>query len=181
MKTLKIGDRLVGVGQSIYIIAEVGVNHNGRLDLAKRLVDFTVEAGVDAVKFQKRSVKDILIAKALERPYTGRNSLGATYGEHRRRLELSEEAYRELAAYCREKGITLLASAWDTQSADFLEELGVPAYKTASADVTNLPLIEHIARKGKPMLISTGMSEIEEIADAVATVRKYHNQLIFRS
>lgn len=178
MKTLKIGDRLVGEGQPCYITAEAGVNHNGRLDLAKRLVDIAAEAGADAVKFQKRSIKDILIAEALERPYTGLNSLGATYGEHRQRLELSEEAYWELKAHCEHKGITFLASAWDKQSADFLEELGVPAYKIASADLTNLSLIEHIARKGKPMIISTGMSELEEIADAVATARKYHNQLI---
>jgi sialic acid synthase len=178
MKTIEIGDRLVGQGQPCYIVAEVGVNHNGRLDLAKRLVDSAAEAGVDAVKFQKRSIKDILIAEALQQPYTKPTSLGATYGEHRERLELSDQAYWELKTHCEAKAISFLASAWDIRSADFLEELGVPAYKIASADVTNLPLIERIARKGKPILISTGMSEMEEIYDAVATVREHHDQII---
>ena len=178
MKTVEIGESLVGEGQPCYIIAEVGVNHNGRLDLAKRLVDSAAEAGVNAVKFQKRNIKDILIAEALERPYLKPTSLGATYGEHRQRLELSEEAYWQLKAHCEDREVTFLASAWDKKSAGFLEELGVPAYKVASADVTNLPLVEHIARKEKPMIISTGMSDMEEIGDAVAVVRRYHNQVI---
>lgn len=178
MKTLKVGDRLVGEEQPCYIIAEAGVNHNGHLDLAKHLINIAVEAKADAVKFQKRTINDILIAEVREQRYEVPNALGTTYGEHRQRLELSEEAYRELAAYCRDKGITFLASAWDKGSADFLEQLGVPAYKIPSADLTNLPLVAHIAQKGKPIILSTGMSDMEEIADAVSAVRKYHDQLI---
>ena len=178
MRVLQIGTRLIGEGQPCFIIAEAGVNHNGQLELAKRLVEMAAGAGADTVKFQKRTIKDILVADALARPYLNVNSLGATYGEHRERLELTEEEYWELASLSRERGIAFLASAWDKHSADFLEELGVPAFKVASADVTNIPLLEHIARKGKPMIISTGMTEMEEIADAVTTVRKYHDQIV---
>lgn len=178
MKTIRIGDRLVGEGQPCFIVAEAGVNHNGQIELAKRLVGVAIRAGADAVKFQKRSIPAILIREALDMPYVKPNSLGATYGEHRERLELSEEAYWELVELCRKEGITFLASAWDKRSADFVEELGVPAFKIASADLTNLPLVEHIARKRKPIIMSTGMSEMEEVADAVNTVLRVHDQLI---
>lgn len=104
--------------------------------------------------------------------------MGATYGEHRRRLELTEENYQELSEYCKAKGITFLASAWDIKSADFIESLGVPAFKVASADLTNLPLLEHTAKKSKPMILSTGMSTLEEIAEAVEVVRQYNEQII---
>jgi sialic acid synthase SpsE len=178
VKTVEIGGRLVGEGQPCFMIAEAGVNHNGEVALAHRLIDGAVRAGADAVKFQKRSVTDILVRAALEAPYVKPNSLGPTYGEHRERLELSEEAYRELVDHCRKDGIIFLASAWDPRSADFIDELGTPAFKIASADVTNLPLVDHLARKGKPVLLSTGMSDMEEIADAVATVRRHHDRLV---
>lgn len=177
-KVVHIGDTPVGEGYPCYIVAEAGVNHNGRLDLATRLVEAAVEARADAVKFQKRSVRHILTAEALAQPYNSPHSLGVTYGEHRERLELPAEAYGELVAISRQRAITFFASAWDIGSADFLFEIGVPAFKIASADVTNLPLIEHIAQKKKPMIMSTGMSTMEDIADAVATVRKYHDDLI---
>ncbi|MFZ1058538.1 MAG: N-acetylneuraminate synthase family protein [Candidatus Rokuibacteriota bacterium] len=178
MKTIRIGDRLVGDGQPCYVVAEAGVNHNGELELARKLVAVAVVAKADAVKFQKRSIPAILIQEALDAPYVKPNSLGATYGEHRERLELSEEAYRELVELCHKEGITFLASAWDPASADFVEELGIPAFKIASADLTNLPLVEHIARKQRPIIMSTGMSEMEEVADAVATVRRYHDDFV---
>lgn len=178
MKTIRIGDRLIGEGQPCYLVAEAGVNHNGDPALARRLVEVAARAGADAVKFQKRSVRDILIRAALEAPYVKPNSLGATYGEHRERLELPEEAYRELADLCRKQNLTLLVSPWDPGSADFVDELGVPAFKIASADVTNLPLVDHVARKGKPIIMSTGMSDMDEIADAVAAVRRHHDQLV---
>jgi len=165
---VRIGDRSVGRGHPCYVVAEAGVNHNGRVDLAKRLVDAAVEAGADAVKFQKRTVRDILVAEALARPY----------GEHREALELSDDAFGEVVAFARGRGVTLFASAWDVRSADFLDASGLPAFKVASADVTNLPLVEHIAGKQKPIVMSTGMSTMEEIADAVAAVRRHHDQLI---
>lgn len=173
MKTLRVGERLIGDGQPVFFIAEAGVNHNGRLDLARRLVQIAADCGADAVKFQKRNVRDILIAEALERPYLTPTSLGATYGEHRERLELSEDDYHELWKLATERGLIFLASGWDRRSVDFLDELGVVAFKTASADLTNLPLLEHIARKGKPMFISTGMATMDEVSEALALVRRY--------
>lgn len=178
MKTIRIGDRLVGERQPCFVIAEGGVNHNGERDLALKLIDVAARAGADAIKFQKRSIPDILIRAALDAPYVKPTALGATYGEHRERLELADEVYGELADAARKRNLVFLASAWDRPSADFLDALGVPAFKMASADLTNLPLLDHVARKRKPIILSTGMSEMEEIADAVATVRRHHDELI---
>jgi sialic acid synthase SpsE len=178
LTTIEIAGRRVGEGQPCYVIAEAGVNHNGDPELAHRLIDIAADAGADAVKFQKRTPADILTAEALQRPYTVPTSLGATYGEHRARLELSAEVYESLIAHAKARGITLLASGWDVRSIDFLEELGIPAYKIASADCSNLPLIEYIAKLGKPVLLSTGMSELSEVDEAVATVRRHNDQLV---
>lgn len=177
-KTLRIGDRLIGDGQPCFIIAEAGVNHNGRLDLAKRLIGVAASAKADAVKFQKRSVRDILTRDAWDQPYTSLDGLSTTYGDHRERLELSEDDFRELADYARHLGLVFLASAWDARSADFLETLNVPAFKIASPDLTNLPLLEHVARKRRPIVLSTGMSEIEEVAEAVSVIRAHHDELV---
>jgi sialic acid synthase SpsE len=178
MKTIRVGDRLVGDGQPCFVIAEGGVNHNGDRELALKLVDVAARAGADAIKFQKRSIPDILIRSALDAPYVKPTSLGATYGEHRERLELAEEIYWELIDAARKRSLVFLASAWDRPSADFLDTLGVPAFKVASADLTNLPLLDHIARKRKPIILSTGMSDLAEVADAVSAVRRHHDDLI---
>ncbi len=178
MEVIKIGNKFIGAGNPCYFIAEAGVNHNGNVDLAKRMVDVAVAARADAVKFQKRTISDILIEEVLRQPYNSPTALGTTYGAHREKLELSEGNFEELAGYCKTKDIIFLASAWDIKSADFIESLGVPAFKIASADLTNLPLLEHIAQKGRPMLVSTGMSTLEEIAEAVDTIRQYNEQLV---
>lgn len=178
MTLIHIGTRTVGDDQPCFIIAEAGVNHNGSLELAKRLVDIAIEAGADAVKFQKRTVNDILIAEALNRPYTVPTALGPTYGEHREALELSADEWQVLAQHCREQGIIMLASGWDPVSVDFLDDLGIPAFKVASADLSNLPLLEHTAKKGKPVILSTGMSEIDEIDLGVETVRTFNDQVV---
>jgi len=178
LTTIEIAGRAVGEGQPCYIIAEAGVNHNGDPALAKKLIDIAADAGADAVKFQKRTVTDILIAEALARPYTVPTSLGATYGEHREKLELSSDEFADLIQHAKSRGITLLASAWDPRSVDFLEELHLPAYKIASADCSNLQLIEYVAKTGKPVLLSTGMSDLAEVDEAVATVRRHNDQLV---
>lgn len=178
LTTIEIDGRLVGEGQPCYVIAEAGVNHNGDPALAKRLIDIAADAGADAVKFQKRTPSEILTAEAMRRPYNVPTSLGATYGEHRERLELSAEQFRALLDHAKARGITLLASAWDISSVDFLEDLGIPAYKVASADCSNLPLIEYLAKKGKPVLLSTGMSDLPEVDEAVATVLRHNDQLV---
>jgi sialic acid synthase len=176
--TVEIAGRAVGEGHPCYIIAEAGVNHNGDPALAKRLIDIAADAGADAVKFQKRTPSEILTAEALRRPYNVPTSLGATYGEHREKLELSTDDFLMLKAHADARSITLLASAWDMTSVNFLTEIGIPAFKIASADCTNLPLVEYIAKTGKPVLLSTGMSDLAEVDAAVATVRRHNDQLV---
>lgn len=179
IKKIKItGNKFVGPGEPAFIVAEVGQNHNGEMEIAKKLIDVAVESGADAVKFVKRTIEDILTKEALERPYIGPQSFGETYGEHRRKLELSPEQHFELARYCREKGIIYFATPTDIKAADLLEEIGVPMYKIASRDLINIPLLEHIAQKGKPVFLSTGMSTMEDIEDAVQTILKYNEDLI---
>jgi len=166
MPEIKIGDRLVGDGHPIYIIAEIGVNHNGFIDLALKLIDVAVEAGANAVKFQKRSLDKLYAKKYLENANAGEKTLRYML-PILQQVELPDHAYHQIVEYCHDKGITFICSAFDTESADFLEGLGVPAYKVASADLTNLPLISHLVKKGKPLIISTGMSRMEEVETTV--------------
>lgn len=162
MPVIKIGDRLVGDGQPTYIIAEVGVNHNGLIDLAIELIDVAVSAGADAVKFQKRKLDKLYAHKYLENANAGEKTLRYLL-PILQQVELPDEAYYKIVDYCRAKKITFLCSAFDPESADFLAELGVPAFKVASADLTNLPLLDHLAKKGVPLILSTGMSRMDEV------------------
>ena len=178
VKTIQLGKRVIGDGQPCFIVAEAGVNHNGSVAEAKQLIKVASEVNADAVKFQKRTVEDILTREALQRPYVGPNSYGPTYGEHRQKLELTDAAYEELKQHAAEHDIFFLASAWDLKSAEFLDTLGVPAFKVASADVTNLPLLERIAHTRKPVLLSSGMSTLEEIGEALDVIRACHEQVV---
>lgn len=179
VKKIKISEqRYVGPEEPVFIVAEIGQNHNGDMEIAKKLIDVAVEAQADAVKFTKRTIEDVLVKEALEAPYQSPNSFGETYGEHRRALELDIEQHRDLAEYARQKGIIYFATPTDIQAADQLEGIGVPLYKIASRDLINIPLIEHIARKGKPVFMSTGMSTLEEIEKAVDTILKYNKDLV---
>ena len=162
MPVIRIGDRLVGDGQPTYIIAEIGVNHNGLLDLAIELIDASIDAGADAVKFQKRKLDHLYSKKYLENANAGEKTLRYLL-PILQRVELEDAAYHRIVNYCQKKGITFMGSAFDPESADFLEGLGVPAYKVASADLTNIPLLAHLARKDKPLILSTGMSRMEEV------------------
>jgi N-acetylneuraminate synthase len=162
MPVIQIGGRLVGDGQPTYIIAEIGVNHNGILPLALELIDAAVAAGADAVKFQKRNLDRLYSRKYLENANSGEKTLRYLL-PILQRVELSAQDYFEIVEYCRKKNITFLCSAFDPDSADFLEQLGVPAYKVASADLTNLPLLDHLSKKRKPLIVSTGMSRLEEV------------------
>lgn len=177
-KRVKIGREYVGPGRPIFMIAEIGINHNGQFELAKRLIKEAKDAGADAVKFQKRTPQEILIKKWLEKPYTSPHAYAQTYGEHRKKLELSEKDYYRLKKYADDLGILFFASVWDFKSADFMESLDVAAYKIPSADVINLPLLEYVAKKDRPVLLSTGMNTIEEIDEAVKTILKYNSRLI---
>lgn len=162
MPVIKIGDRLIGDGHPTYIIAEIGVNHNGILELAIELIDVSLAAGADAVKFQKRKLEDLYPKKYLENANVGEKTLRYLL-PILQQIELSDEAYYKIVDYCRAKGITFLCSAFDIESADFLDGLGVPAFKVASADLTNIPLLNHLTEKGKPLILSTGMSRMEEV------------------
>jgi N-acetylneuraminate synthase len=171
MPEIKIGDRLVGDGHPIYVIAEIGVNHNGILNYAFRLIDAAVEAGADAVKFQKRNLKNLYPEKYLQNANIGEKNLNYLL-PILQRVELSEEDYYRLVDYCKEKGITFMCSAFDEDSADFVDSLGVPAFKTASADMINLPLLDHLSQKGKPIIVSTGMSRWDEVITTVEFLKE---------
>jgi len=171
MKEIKIGDKTIGDGHPILIIAEVGINHNGSLNIAKKLVDVAVETGVDVIKFQKRNLDKLYQKKLIENPNLDSQGLGILM-DVLKKIELSKEEYKELVSYCEERRILFLCTPWDKTSVDFLEELNVKAYKVGSPDMTNLPLLEYVASKKKPIIISTGMSHFEEIKLTVDFLKK---------
>ncbi len=170
MEPIRIGERLVGPGQPRFIIAEIGINHNGSLKVAKDLIDRAIEAGAEAVKFQKRSLDHLYHPDILNSPNSAEQAFQYMI-PLLREVELPDDAYRHLFDYCRRRGVTFLCSPWDVPSLEFLESLGVAAYKMGSADMTNFPLLEHVVAKGKPMLVSTGMATLEEIEKTVAFLR----------
>ena len=164
-REVKVGNHIIGDGHPCYIIAEIGINHNGDIDLAKKLVDVAVMTGCDAVKFQKRTI-DVVYTKeelAKERP----SVFGETNGDLKRGLEFGLEQYKEIDAYCKQRGITWFASCWDEGAVDFIDQFDVPCYKIASATLTDDNLLKYTKSKGKPMLLSTGMSTMEQIEHAV--------------
>lgn len=159
-----------------FVIAEAGVNHNGELSRALKLVDAAVQAGADAVKFQTFRAEKLVTAQAPKAQYQ-KKATGAKENQQAmlRKLELSPEAHRKLSMYCRQKGILFLSTPFDEESADFLEELGVTFFKVPSGELTNLAFLAHIARKKKPMIVSTGMSTLIEVSAAVETIRRAGN------
>lgn len=170
MSEICIGSRPVGDSQPTFIIAEIGVNHNGSLDLALKLIDLAVDCGADAVKFQKRDLSKIYPAKYLDNPNVGEKS--ARYMiPILQRVELSEDDYHEIVTYCNRKEITFLCTPFDLSSVDFVDTLGVPAFKVASADLTNLVLLEYLISKHKPLILSTGMSTMAELTTTVDFLR----------
>lgn len=156
---------------STFIIAEIGINHNGDLQLAKKLIDAAVTAGCDAVKFQKRTVDKVYTQEYLDEPRI--SPWGTTQREQKEGLEFSKEQYDQIDRYCREKGIEWYASAWDIESQKFLKQYDCKFNKVASAMLTNQELLEEIAKEGKYTFIATGMSVLEEIDNAVEIFEKY--------
>ena len=164
---IKIAGRQVGDGCPCFVIAEIGQNHNGQLNLAKKLIDMAARCKADAVKFQKREISWELTKEAYDRTYDGPNSFGETYGVHREYLELDEAQHRELKEYAQAAGLIYFCTPCDPPSVDMLERIGNPIYKIASRDVTNIPLLKHLAKTGKPVILSSGMSSLEEIQEAI--------------
>jgi len=164
-KTVKIGDKLVGHGRAMYVIAEVGINHNGSVDTAKRLIDAAIFSGCDSVKFQKRTIEVVYPPEELAKPRE--TPFGTTNGEMKRRLEFGYREYAEIDRYCRERGIHWFASCWDEASVDFIERFGTPCYKIASACLTDDNLLRYHRQKGRPIILSTGMSGMAQIEHAV--------------
>jgi len=166
---IRIGDRWVGAGAPVFVIAEIGINHNGSVELAKRLIDGAVLAGVDAVKFQKRTPERCVPRDqwGIERdtPW-GR----MTYIDYRRRMEFGARDYAEIDRHCRERHIQWFASCWDEESVDFIESFEPPCYKIASASLTDHALLKKTRATGRPIILSTGMSTSEEIAAAVDAI-----------
>jgi N-acetylneuraminate synthase len=171
MQLAQIAKKMIGPGQPVFVIAEAGVNHNGDLKLARALIDVAVEAGADAVKFQTFRADRLATPDAPKAEYQLQTTGDAeSQFEMLRRLELSSDAHRELQAYCHERGIIFLSTPFDEEAVDLLDELGVPAFKISSGDLTNSPLLEHVAGKGKPVILSTGMSELSELIEAVSVL-----------
>jgi N-acetylneuraminate synthase len=166
--SVRIGDRLVGPAQPCYVIAEIGINHNGDVALAKRLVSVAVAAGCDAVKFQKRTIDVVYSAEELARPRE--SPFGTTNGDLKYGLELDEEDYRDIDGFCRASNIPWFASCWDERSVDFVERFDPPCYKIASASLTDDQLLRHTRATGRPLLLSTGMSTLAQIDHAVGVL-----------
>lgn len=165
MAQVMIGNKPVGDGAPCYVVGEIGINHNGDLGIARRLMDAAAVAGCDAVKFQKRTLDVVYSADELAKPRE--NPFGATNGDLKRGLEFGHDQYHHIDRYCGEKSMHWFASCWDEASVDFIEAFNPPAYKIASASLTDDNLLRHHKRTGKPIIISTGMSTLAQIDHAV--------------
>ena len=163
--SVRIAGRTVGGGNPCYVVAEIGINHNGDMDLARRLIDVAVAAGCSAVKFQKRTVDVVYSAAELARPRE--SPFGTTNGELKRALEFGKDQYLQIDSFCKEKHIAWFASPWDEASVDFLETFDTPCYKIASASLTDDQLLRSVRATKKPIILSTGMSTMTQIDHAV--------------
>ena len=175
-KYIEINERKIGQDYPPLVIAEIGINHNGSVDLAKKMIDIAVTTGCDAVKFQKRTI-DVVYTKE-ELAKERKSVFGNTNGDLKRGLEFGYEEYKEIDNYCKEKSIIWFASCWDEKSVDFIEQFNVPCYKIASASLTDDNLLKYTRSKGKPILLSTGMSTMEQIKHAVEILGK-ENLIIY--
>ena len=168
-REIKMGKRMVGDGHPAYVIAEIGINHNGDLDIAKKIIDAAVHAGADAVKFQKRT-PEVCTPPDQQKQMRETPWGYITYLDYRYKVEFNEEQYREIDRYCKEKGIDWMVSVWDEPSVDFMEKFETPAYKVPSASLTDHTLLKYVRQTGKPVIISTGMSTMEQIHMGVNAV-----------
>lgn len=170
-EVVNIGKNEIGDGKPVYVIAEIGLNHNGSVENAKKLIDVAAEAGAQAVKFQKRT-PDIATPEHMKSTPRETPWGTMTYLDYRYKVEFEQEEYSEIDAYCASKGMDWFASPWDEPSVDFLTDMNAVAYKVASASVTDLGMLRKLKATGKPVILSTGMSTIEQIDTAVETLGK---------
>tara|TARA_B100000795_G_C22795171_1_gene438981 strand:- start:1188 stop:2237 length:1050 start_codon:yes stop_codon:yes gene_type:complete len=176
---IKIQEKLISKDSPTFVIAEAGVNHNGDMIVAKKLIDLAVKAGADAVKFQTFSAKDLILNDIQKAPYQKETTdINETQFEMLKRLEVNLDQNKELKRYSDEKGIIFLTTPFDEKSLDDIDELDLPAYKVASTDTTNLMLLRKIAKKGKPIFLSTGMSYLSEIILALETIYEYNQKVV---
>ena len=177
-RALRINDAEITDGGDCWVIAEIGHNHQGSVEKAKELFTEAKATGAHAVKLQKRDNRGLYTREMYNKPYENENSYGSTYGEHREYLEFGRAEYQELKAFAADIGITFFATAFDLASADFLAELDMPAYKIASADLINTPLLRHVAEIGKPVILSTGGATLDDVRRGVETVAEINPQIV---
>jgi N-acetylneuraminate synthase len=170
MTNMLIGKKKIGDGQPCFIIAEIGINHNGDINIAKKLIDLAAFAGCDAVKFQKRTIDVVYSAEELAKPRE--NPFGNTNGDLKHGLEFGLKEYKEVNKYCRDKKIMWFASCWDEGSVDFIDQFKVPCYKIASASLTDDGLLKYTRAKGKPIILSVGMSTLAQVDHAIKVLGK---------
>lgn len=171
MRKIKISNKTISPRGPCFIVAEAGVNHDGEVRLAKKLIDVAKKAGADAVKFQVFKAETTVTKTAEKAPYQKKGTAKESQYKMLKKLELTESEFKQLADYAKRKKIIFLASAFDMKSVDLLDRLNVPAFKIPSSEITNFPLLKHIARKGKPIIMSTGMSNLGEIKEALETIK----------
>ncbi|XP_039273234.2 N-acetylneuraminate-9-phosphate synthase-like [Styela clava] len=173
MATFEISPgRWIGGEHPCFIIAEIGQNHQGDIEIAKEMIKMAKDCGADCAKFQKCQLDQKFNKKALQRPYTSKHSWGATYGEHKAFIEFTEEQFIDLRNYANEIGIIFSSSAGDASSIDLLDRIGVPFFKIASVDAGNYQFIQHAASKGKPLIISTGMQNMDTVREVYQRMKK---------
>lgn len=176
MKAIKIGNKNIGTGLPVFFIAEAGVNHNGSLKIALKMVDVAKKAGADAIKFQTFKTNNLILPNAPKSKYhikTTGNDKKQTWFDLLKTQELSYQMHKKIIEHCKKRKIIFLSTPYDEESVDMLEKFKIKAYKVASTDNTNIPLLRYIAKKRKPMFISTAMTNIREVQDAVKCVKKY--------
>lgn len=178
--TFSIRNKIIGREHPTFIVAEIGNNHNGDMDLARRLVEAAAQAGADAVKFQRRNLQEVFTKDMLNAPQTKSTELGETYGEYRAKLELTDEQFLELKDLAHSFGLAFFVTPFDLTSVEALDRIGMDAWKIASFDATHTPLLEAIARKKQPIFLSTGMATQEEIDEAVRIISRYNHQLVIK-
>ncbi len=178
-KWIKIGNYTIGADNPVFIIAEAGVNHNGELEIAKKLIDTAVNAGANAVKFQAFKTENLILTNVQKAQYQKKTTgAGESQFEMLKKLEITKEQNIELVNYCKRNNIIFLTTPFDEESLDELDILNLPAYKVASTDTTNLLFLKKIAQKGKPIFLSTGMCFLSEVELALKQIHEYNKEVI---